>query len=686
MQNKYNLYTNLFQYQKDDATKARRRRSLALCLYVNDISNKSLMSGIEFEKLFAGNPSFYKWKYDDDGNLVDRTVDELKRAGGEGSTGVNNYIELKNVPKKYVKNGMFTGKYVCAEIDNEEIKSPQYDMLKETMETSMIRQSVINKLTDNAINQFEKSAEYKNISKEQAYNKEQQIRDDISNNIDNINDINEISKYLSDDELNIAKERAKQASDSYMEGIDVADGAAYITDDMCEMLLREIGVYSNDIQEAFRILRSKSTDNILKKASAYQKVVTTVIGTQKYTAFGRRIDPNTGLLTVYYNKYALFPLFECMATGKMSNIYHAMKNQGVDMCMIKSAVKVGSQGAQKIDWNNYKQTDDNSDTRPEFATSFKFNTYEQEFKYLRKQLNTDPIEEKYMNMGTQMTKVAFSNLVPGRVYKMRDGSVKTGRLILDQIMGAMNSLSNNGVKKIDKSFYSITKDKDGNIIAHTADPNKFVRELKQLLSGDDPNRNLIESLQTRKVGDHYELTLQPDAVQSSAWLESKLISRINKAVIDTEAPGAAFIQRSIWGMEGQSMYESKKGGIISDSNIPNTINGGHALQMVNEEGSMDCVLSIDFFIKLFKDPKTGRSFNEYEAKDKDGHIIYDYTLDKNGNKIPVYEKDESGVYKKDESGNKIQKKDKNGNLVYRKHKRILKMSLTMQEDGLLIKE
>jgi hypothetical protein len=37
------------------------------------------------------------------------------------------------------------------------------------------------------------------------------------------------------------------------------------------------------------------------------------------------------------------------------------------------------------------------------------------------------------------------------------------------------------------------------------------------------------------------LTLQPDAVQSSAWLESKLISRINKAVIDTEAPGAAFI-------------------------------------------------------------------------------------------------------------------------------------------------
>ena len=37
------------------------------------------MSGQEVERVFSGNPAFYKWTYDNDGNLVDRTVDELKR-------------------------------------------------------------------------------------------------------------------------------------------------------------------------------------------------------------------------------------------------------------------------------------------------------------------------------------------------------------------------------------------------------------------------------------------------------------------------------------------------------------------------------------------------------------------------------------------------------------------------------
>jgi hypothetical protein len=39
-----------------------------------------------------------------------------------------------------------------------------------------------------------------------------------------------------------------------------------------------------------------------------------------------------------------------------------------------------------------------------------------------------------------------------------------------------------------------------------------------------------------------------DAVQSSNFLESKLIAKINGEVIDTKTPGAAFIQRSVWGM------------------------------------------------------------------------------------------------------------------------------------------
>jgi hypothetical protein len=48
---------------------------------------KSIMSKNETERIFSGHPSFFKWGYDDEGNLVDRGVDQHKRYGGMVSTG-----------------------------------------------------------------------------------------------------------------------------------------------------------------------------------------------------------------------------------------------------------------------------------------------------------------------------------------------------------------------------------------------------------------------------------------------------------------------------------------------------------------------------------------------------------------------------------------------------------------------
>ena len=62
-----------------DVISINKYKSLAAMIYINDISNKAIMSGQEVERVFSGNPSFYKWIYDKDGNLIDRTVNELKR-------------------------------------------------------------------------------------------------------------------------------------------------------------------------------------------------------------------------------------------------------------------------------------------------------------------------------------------------------------------------------------------------------------------------------------------------------------------------------------------------------------------------------------------------------------------------------------------------------------------------------
>lgn len=71
---------------------------------------------------------------------------------------------------------------------------------------------------------------------------------------------------------------------------------------------------------------------------------------------------------------------------------------------------------------------------------------------------------------------------------------------------------------------------------------------------------------------------------------------INKQVVDINMPGSAFYQRSSWGMEGETS-------IIGDDNLPPSINNGNKLEVLNEDGSMDCVLSIDFFANILKGTK-----------------------------------------------------------------------------------
>ena len=71
----------------------------------------------------------------------------------------------------------------------------------------------------------------------------------------------------------------------------------------------------------------------------------------------------------YYNKFALFPLFDCLATGNMKGIYDKMKREKVDMLLMNSAVKVGSQGS--VEYNG------------EFIEK-PFNKYQQEYSFLRR--------------------------------------------------------------------------------------------------------------------------------------------------------------------------------------------------------------------------------------------------------------------------------------------------------------
>lgn len=620
----------------------------AIGLFANDMMVKSIMSVQETERIYAANPAYFKWKYDENtGELSDRTVDELKRAGGFVSTGINNFMELTNIPQHWLdKDGQFTGEYRCCEIKDEEVASPQIEDIKTLMTTSARVQALREHYLKQQKSDYEErilkmKRDERPDEDEQLYERER-IAQDVENKLATMSDDDVKRELKSLGMLDIIDKKSKAAYNSYTGGIDVNDGAAYITDDMCEMLLRMVGSYSSEVAEAFKILRSTSVKDMRQIADAYTKVITTVIGTQKYTAYGRRQD-STGNIVDYYHKYALFPIFPMLATGKLGNIYNMMKTNNTDMVLISSAVKVGSQGAvANPKWDDYRQDDDKDNKvnynkdgslKPLFSESFKVNPYSVSFEYLRKQLNTDPNEKKYMNIGTQTTKIALTNLNLHAQYLTRSGEVRSGQQIHDDIMQSMNALSNIGRDQL-RSQYFLTNDKgqfvdeNGNVVDKpVVDPVKYQSALKRILGSDKISLNLAQALQLVPYKDgkgktRYRLNMPLDAVQSSNFLESKIISSINKSVIDTKTPGAAFIQRSVWGMEGSTLYDSRKGNIVSDDDIAPSINGGNRLQMVNEEGSMDCVLSVDFFTKIL-----GDLFHYTTGGD--------YILDRFGERMPV---------------------------------------------------
>jgi hypothetical protein len=76
-------------------------------------------------------------------------------------------------------------------------------------------------------------------------------------------------------------------------------------------------------------------------------------------------------------------------------------------------------------------------------------------------------------------------------------------------------------------------------------------------------------------------------MSNSAWIESILASEINKNVIDVNLPGNAYYQRTVFGMDDPA-----------SSIIASNVYNGKKLRMINSEGSMDAVISYDYFMHL----------------------------------------------------------------------------------------
>jgi len=533
--------------------------SFAICAYVYDCMVKSIMSKEETQRIFTGFPHFFKWKFDANGYLSNITEDESKRLGGQGSTGTQNIEGLANIPESYR----------CAEIDDYEIASPMYKVLRKMFEDAEYREALAN---------------YKLLQKGRSQTDEEIYSEVYSMNLDDVKEAIPKDGNL----IEIIEEKIESESNSYAKEINVADGTAFITDKMAENLLRMRGAYEGNVKKAFDLLRS-GTANKYNNAANYKIIVDALISTQKYSAFGYRMQNK--LPVHYYHKFALFPIFKDIAYGFTGDLYEKMTDPsyGVDMVLFSSAVKVGAQASQRFD--------PDMDVQSIKDFSFKDHTYLCKYKNIRRQLNTDPHESEVGSMGTQAAKVAMSVIRLGQTYKVGDSSY-TGRQIRDNMMTIIKKLSEIGKERFENTIF----DKSG----ENVDIHKLCSFLRDQLKDRDADKNILDAIDEfeKNPGDKGIL----NTVSNLSWIESVLASQINKDVIDINLYGNAFYQRSVFGMTRQTvLYDNKF-----------VLNNNTKLNLVNSDGSMDAVISIDFFYPILKGIKDSKGedirFNFEEAR------------------------------------------------------------------------
>ena len=531
---------------------AQNAQGYAIFDMIADYTINSIISINEVEKLFSGSPAYYKVKYDKDG-IVDVSVDKIKRLGSLTSTGLNNRLD-------FMRDRLDSDEYTVAELKDHEIRDKQYATLEELFTRSYIKET---------IQQFNGQDAWNEVK-------------DLS--------IKEIEE-LFPEEIKIAGAAAKKDVAGYKDGVNVADAAVYISPKMTERLLRMRGVWSYEIQQAFKVLTDPETaDNWESDPKLYAQANKVILNAMKYMAFGTRFNEIPGLGIPYFNKMALFPLFKSVATGDMKKLYDRMTEPGneIDMVLFDSSVKAGSRSPQKM----YRQAKDSeielkdgqtvlsaqltetleNDQAFRLDDLHKLVTYRQKYKYLRQQLETNPHTHEEQMLGTQFMKVGVSNLIDEDLYGV-EGDQVSGSEIKQTIMWCLNELSDRGKAKISAEVF----DKDGNV-----NITKLAKMLRDDARDSDANDNVLSGLQVEE-GD---LILPLDALSDNNWLESRFVAMIAKEVIDVHLPGGAFIQRSAFAMEATAQ----------DVITEDMINDGKPLLMINEkDGSMDSVVSINLF-------------------------------------------------------------------------------------------
>ena len=564
----------------------------------------SAISTIEIEKCFTGDPALYKWqkelmvykpnddsfvpvisdertleawidKHDPDGDkssysayymITGRDVDKIKRLSSVLSTGTNLRTKWGDTKDQEDRSD---SKFQVLQLSDNEIGSTVYDTLY-----SMFRKSLIKDM-------FQKEF---GVTDQQALNA---VKDDhaIESTLGRL-------RKKNPDAIKFIEQQAKNSAKPYADGeINQADAAVYIRPEFYKRLMKSLGEWSPEIEEAYNIM--ESDDSWLSDTEKYQKAIKAITQPLKMVYFGDHFDQTLGMNVNTFDKMALFPLFKTFAKADNKYLYDRMNDASkgyIDMVAFESAIKVG--GRKKLSFYkdgkvNLSELTSNSDV--DGVSGKGLATYTQDLTQIRLQLNTDPHEHLERSFGTQAIKIGFANVVDTRTYGENKGLAVKGSEIKKNIMDAINSLSRIGQNKIRKEFFTNGK----------VDNRKIVNYLQRQATNSGMSAEIIANL---TVDENGNIVVPIEAQSIRDWIQTKITSFVNKAVVDVNTPGGSAIQMSSFA------YEAVSRSVETDAELGSAFNQGKKLKFLAKEGHMQVILSENFFRDILPEELKNASF------------------------------------------------------------------------------
>lgn len=512
-------------HYKKSATVSNYSENLGAAEMIGNYFANTISSVIEFEKLFIKDPAYYK-----------NPVDKIKRLREVLSTGVT--------PR----------------IDYEE-GNPMADLTEVNVGT----------LSDNVIvsRQADQIAEY---AKRSAAIRLLQEMHDMT--LDEAIRTYDSSEALPNDVEDAANLIVRDKFDGYLNPkgkVNQTDATVLISPEFYKELVRRVDGWTPQVAKAFDLLNDPNAD-LEADMDTYAEALAVTLKPLKFMYFGDHYDVGAKRDIPVFDKMAMFPVHRIFSTGDMGKVLEVMQSRNIHMLAFDSAVKVG-QRAKEVKSRIYK---DKTNKEIDMDSLMSMPTHKQSLTNFRRQLITDPHHAERQMFVSQAQKAAMGNIRSAWKYTTPDGKVYNGDELINNFNGAHNAITEAGRKEIERDF-GITPDKP------QVSVQRFAEIMQRKALSSNMNDNVINGLDV----ENGETVAPISGLSDNSWIESGLISMLNKSIVDTNLPGGMFIQMS------SILYNR----IAVTSDVQNE----RKLRFANTDGTMDCVISINLLKHIIPD-------------------------------------------------------------------------------------